>query len=179
LFEYGAGNAGQYFGVETADEGDGLTFSDAAATYTFDLPYSVADNQWHQVVVTWNNSTDRLKLYLDGQQLGGVVTSFGALNTQVGAPLLWIGSLDAAAGSEFAGSLQDFAAYSSVLSSSDVQAHWQLSQAYANYKPPTFTPYQQAVLADSPQCSTTWTRRVVVRSRIARVITTERMHSRV
>ena len=86
------------------------------------LPYSVANGQWHQIILTFDGGT--FVVYLDGTRAGS--TTYGALNTD--RTIVTVGS-------GFQGTLDDVAVYSGVLSSSQASAHF-LASGNSQVTPP-------------------------------------------
>ena len=88
---------------------------------TVDSPMSYNDGLWHHLVAT--QGPDGMKLYVDGQVVGTNPQTGSQPFTgywRVGGDTCWGGS----SSNYFAGSIDEVAVYSSVLSSTDVSAHF-------------------------------------------------------
>lgn len=86
------------------------------------LPYSIANGQWHQVILTFDGGT--FVVYLDGNRAGS--TTYGGLNTD---------RTTVSVGNGFQGTLDEVAVYSGVLSSSQANAHF-LASGNSQVTPP-------------------------------------------
>ncbi|HEY6058300.1 MAG TPA: LamG-like jellyroll fold domain-containing protein, partial [Candidatus Limnocylindrales bacterium] len=92
---------------------------------------TTTDGAWHHIVATWNGTT--ALLYKDGALVSGPTTS-RILSNQTG-PLLIGANLDA--GEEFDGKLDEVAIYSTVLSPSQVAAHYSAAAGTGGQGDPT------------------------------------------
>jgi len=96
-------------------------------------PLSYNDNQWHHVAAS--QGADGMKLYVDGLLVGTNPTTTATAYTgywRIGGDRVWSG----ATSSYFAGSLDEAAVYSTVVSETDVRAHYNASgRAAANRAP--------------------------------------------
>ncbi len=91
-------------------------------------PGTYNDNQWHHVVFTRTQSTGALALYVDGALAGTATGNTGLLNAQAN---LNFGRLGFAA-NYFAGTLDEVAVYTSVLSPTTVTNHYELGSSAAS-----------------------------------------------
>ena len=51
-------------------------------TQGFSAPYALDDGAWHQIVVTYNSTTNTITLYVDGSPVSQTDSFSGALDTQ-------------------------------------------------------------------------------------------------
>lgn len=96
-----------------------VVFSGSLQTLSAGVPLSY--NDWHQVVVTWNNSTTNWSIYIDGVQTAST-THAGPVNTASG---IEIGNDYLGVDGIFSGYIQDVSFYQSELSAARVLAHYQ------------------------------------------------------
>jgi len=92
-------------------------------------PGSVWDGKWHLVVGTWDGST--VRLYLDGNQVGGGTSFSGPINYNPGTAL-YIGSYPLCVDPEFPGDIDEVGVWDEALSQSDV-----FSLLSGPYEPPS------------------------------------------
>jgi RHS repeat-associated protein len=131
LMSYGANSANELFSV-ILDDGSSptLTLTNYGSNYNVTLPYSVTNNQWHQIVVTWAGTSDQLTVYLDGQQIGQETEP--ALNTSTGSGAFLAASGIPGNGFNFEGDIQAMSIYPTVLTPANVTSHYQA--ATTNYQ---------------------------------------------
>jgi hypothetical protein len=89
--------------------------------YLFAVPAgaNTLDGQWHDVVATYNGST--ATIYYDGQSLGTQAVNFNTVDSAIG---LVLGAQTGQNDTPFVGALDEVAVYNTVLSATQVQAHY-------------------------------------------------------
>jgi RHS repeat-associated protein len=116
----------------------------------FNVPYSVTNGQWHQMVATYDGTT--LIMYVDGQQVGQTTTFAGALGTQSNGSGLVIGRDSWCVCDSFNGTMDDVSVYGSALSPARVLAHFTAS---GNARPAA--PTSVTAIAGANQAIVSWT----------------------
>jgi len=86
------------------------------------------NNAWHHVVFTRTQATGALNLYVDGSLVGTATGNTGLLNA---SPVLNFGRMGFNA-NYFAGTLDEVAVYTSVVSPTTVTNHWELGTSAAS-----------------------------------------------
>jgi hypothetical protein len=125
LVSWGPRGTGQKFSVSIGNANTNkITVDGWGPSYVFDAGRSWADSSWHQMVVTYTGATTSAAVYLDGQ-LVGAHSLGGALATGFDSGGLTFGGGDGV--NAFFGSLDEAAIYPSVLSLTQVQAHFAAS----------------------------------------------------
>jgi Concanavalin A-like lectin/glucanases superfamily/Fibronectin type III domain len=117
-------------GFEVAEFGSDTIFVSGGGsdTLSFTTPYPINDGAWHQIVVTYDGTTNTVTLYLDGVKVGSAESFSGALDTQ--PSLLGISELGGFIGNaQSSGGLNvdDVSVYPTVLSRKRVAAHYAAS----------------------------------------------------
>ena len=135
----GCGNTG--FDVNLASSTQ-IQVQAGCSNPAFNSPYSLTTGSWHQVVVTYTQSTNTVALYLDGSSLGA--TGVSAWNT-VDSVLQIFGNSGVAYG------FDDVSAYATVLSAAQVLAHFNA----AGYHVPS-APQNVSASAGANQATVTW-----------------------
>ena len=110
LIGWGTGDPRAYFDVRF-NGGSQIQINTWAANPAINLPYSLANGQWHQVVLTFDGNI--FVVYVDGNRAGAYTN--GSLSTN---------RTTVSIGSNFQGTLDEFAVYSGALSSSQVNTHF-------------------------------------------------------
>ena len=110
LIGWGTGDPRAYFDVRF-NGGTNIQINTWAANPVFNLPYSLANGQWHQVVLTFDGNI--FVLYVDGNRASSYTN--GSLSTNRTTVTI---------GSNFQGTMDEFAVYSGALSSTQVNTHF-------------------------------------------------------
>src|SRR5579864_2195660 len=103
------------------------------------LPYSLSNGSWHQVVVTFDGST--LTVYVDGNRAGSF--TYGGLSTDKTVVTI---------GNGFQGSLDEVAVYSGLLTAAQINAHF-LASGNSQVAPPATV----TATAGANSATVTWT----------------------
>lgn len=138
LVGWGTGDPGAYFDIRF-DSGTQIRINTWASNPVVNLPYSLANGQWHQVVLTFDGTI--LVVYVDGNPAG--TKTIGALNTNRTAVSI---------GNNFQGTMDEVAVYSGAMSSAQVNAHFLASGNSQPAAPATVT-----ATAGANSAAVTWT----------------------
>jgi RHS repeat-associated protein len=138
LMGWGTGDPRADFDIRF-DGGTQIRINTWASNPVINLPYSLANGQWHQVVLTFDGTN--LVVYVDGNPAG--TNPVGALATN---------RTSVSIGSNFQGTLDEVAVYSGALSSTQVNTHFLASGNSQPAAPATVT-----ATAGANSAAVTWT----------------------
>jgi RHS repeat-associated protein len=141
-FEWGKAGTQTAFGLILTSNTN-VELEDWTYGLNFRSPRPLVDGNWHYLVVTYDGST--ATVYLDGASLGS--QSFGHTMATT-SDTLTVGS-DVTGSESINGSVDEFAAYSSVLTPAEVATHWRNGNALTCPSTPTDV-YGSTIAADSP-----------------------------
>ena len=93
---------------------------DGTANFDYATNGSLGTGSWKHVVATVNRTTNELKLFVDGVQVGATQSISSVTGSLSTATALGIGTIPSTLGSYFPGSLDDLRVYNRALSASEV-----------------------------------------------------------
>lgn len=91
------------------------------------------NTNWFQVVVTWSKSSDQVKVYFNGSQVGSTQTGLGTWSGNFSTSLATIGSLTSSGSSPWSGLINDVRLYDRALAADEIRAMYDATydvQAY-------------------------------------------------